>query len=33
LKKLTDEDFSRFRIWAFAKAVIAIAMLAINLGF
>ncbi|MDR1438323.1 MAG: hypothetical protein LBI69_04695 [Puniceicoccales bacterium] len=33
LKKLVGEDFSRFRVWASAKAVIAIAILAINLGF
>ncbi|MDR1456635.1 MAG: transposase [Puniceicoccales bacterium] len=33
LKKLVGEDFSRFRVWAFAKAVIAIGILAINLGF
>ncbi|MDR1438203.1 MAG: transposase [Puniceicoccales bacterium] len=33
LKKLVGEDFSRFRVLASAKAVIAIAILAINLGF
>ncbi|MDR1456956.1 MAG: hypothetical protein LBI34_02800 [Puniceicoccales bacterium] len=33
LKKLVGEDFSRFRVWASAKAVIAVALVAINLGF
>jgi hypothetical protein len=33
LKNLAREDFSRFRVWASAKAVIAIAILAINHGF
>jgi hypothetical protein len=33
LKKLVGEDFSRFRVWASAKAVIAAAVVAINLGF
>jgi hypothetical protein len=33
LKKLVGEDFSRFRVWASAKAVIAIAILTLNLGF
>jgi division protein CdvB (Snf7/Vps24/ESCRT-III family) len=33
LKSLVGEDFSRFRTWAAAKAVIATAMVAINLGF
>ncbi|MDR1456551.1 MAG: hypothetical protein LBI34_00595 [Puniceicoccales bacterium] len=33
LKSLVGEDFSRFRLWASAKAVIAAALVAINLGF
>jgi hypothetical protein len=33
LKSLVGEDFSRFRTWAAAKAVIGVAMAAINLGF
>jgi hypothetical protein len=33
LKSLVGEDFSRFRVWAAANAVIAAAMVAINLGF
>ncbi|MDR1437979.1 MAG: transposase [Puniceicoccales bacterium] len=32
-KKFVGEDFSRFRVWTSAKAVIAIGILAINLGF
>jgi division protein CdvB (Snf7/Vps24/ESCRT-III family) len=33
LKSLVGKDFSRFRTWAAAKAVIGVAMAAINLGF
>jgi hypothetical protein len=33
LKSLVGEDFSRFRVWDSAKAVIAVAIMAINLGF
>jgi hypothetical protein len=31
IKNLIGEDFSRFHVWASAKAIIAIAILAINL--
>jgi hypothetical protein len=33
LKKFVGEDFSRFQVRTSAKAVIAIEILAINLGF
>jgi hypothetical protein len=33
LKKFVGKDFSRFRVWTSAKAVIAIEILAINHGF
>ncbi|MDR0428716.1 MAG: hypothetical protein LBG86_01625 [Puniceicoccales bacterium] len=33
LKGLVGEDFSRFRVWDSAKAVIAMAIVAINLRF
>jgi hypothetical protein len=33
LKEKIGEDFSRFRVWARAKAVVAIGIVALNLGF
>jgi hypothetical protein len=33
LKRFVGDNFSRFRTWAAAKAVIGVAMVAINLGF
>jgi hypothetical protein len=33
MESLVGEDFSRFRTWAAAKAVIGVAVVAINLGF
>jgi hypothetical protein len=33
IEKLTGEDFSHFRLWTSTEAVIAIAILVINIGF
>jgi hypothetical protein len=33
LKTRVGEDFSRFRVWASAKAVVAVGIVALNLGF
>jgi hypothetical protein len=33
LKEKVGEDFSRFRLWSTAKAVVAVGIVALNLGF
>jgi hypothetical protein len=33
LKEKVGEDFSRFRLWSTAKAVVAVGVVALNLGF